>query len=105
MEGDSEAKEEVNYHLKDDLEHIRFVQSLIKDATEPERVNYLSYLKALRDGLLETHQGRYIYISRGKLLNKSFKRPHDALDHFPQYADANPYTHALFIYVPQQQKK
>lgn len=39
------------------------------------------------------------------MLNKSFKRPHDVLDHFPQQsADQFPYSHAMFIYVPCVQK-
>jgi hypothetical protein len=95
-----ESKEEGGQYLKDDVEHIQFVKSLIADATDYERVNYCSYLKALQDGLLENHQGRYIYISKGKMLNKSFKRPHDAVDHLPSKEDSFPYEHAVFIYVP-----
>lgn len=93
-------KEEQIRALKDDREHIKFVQALIADATEQERINYISYLKALKDGLLENHQGRYVYISKGKMLNKSFKRPHDAVDHVPENADTFPYSHSVFVYVP-----
>jgi hypothetical protein len=95
-----DSKEDCVQYLKDDAEHIQFVKSLINDATDFERVNYRSYLKALQEGLLENHQGRYIYISKGKMLNKSFKRPHDAVDHLPCKDDSFPYEHAIFIYVP-----
>uniref|UniRef100_A0A7S3M4T0 Uncharacterized protein n=1 Tax=Spumella elongata TaxID=89044 RepID=A0A7S3M4T0_9STRA len=88
------------YNLRDDTEHISFVQRMINEASDAERVNYVSYLKALREGLLENHKGRYIYISKGKMLNKSFKRPHDVLDHFPQNNEVFPYTSSNVIYVP-----
>lgn len=88
------------HHLRDDNEHIAFVQRMINEASDSERLNYVSYLKALREGLLENHKGRYIYISKGKMLNKSFKRPHDVLDHFPQNNEVFPYTNSNVIYVP-----
>ncbi len=88
------------HYLRDDMEHIEFVQRMIDEASDSERINYVSYLKALREGLLENHKGRYIYISKGKMLNKSFKRPHDVLDHFPQNSDIFPYTNSIVIYVP-----
>jgi hypothetical protein len=101
MEVRSIQKDDQVRALKDDREHVKFVQSLLADATEHERVNYQSYLRALRDGLLENHQGRYVYISKGKMLNKSFKRPHDAVDHISDSAEGFPYLYSLFIYVPQ----
>mmetsp|Transcript_22952 Transcript_22952/g.38410 ORF Transcript_22952/g.38410 Transcript_22952/m.38410 type:complete len:111 (-) Transcript_22952:203-535(-) len=84
--------------LKDNLDHILFVQKLIEEAETHERINYQSYLKALQEGLLDSHQGRYIYISKGRMLNKSFKRPHDVIDYFPDYSDI--FSDSIFIYVP-----
>lgn len=104
MEVRNELGASGSHLLRDNLDHIEFVQRLIDDANEVERLNYTSYLKALKEGLLENHQGRYIYISKGKMLNKSFKRPHDVLDHFPQNADQFPYSHSVFIYVPSVQR-
>jgi hypothetical protein len=96
---------EIQTMLKDNMEHIDFVQRMINDATAEERLNYVSYLKALKEGLLDNHQGRYIFISKGRMLNKSFKRPHDVLDHFPHSSgDTLPYSHSMFIYVPMVHK-
>ena len=90
--------------LKDSKEHIEFVQNLINDdsTTEQERMNYMSYMRALVGGTLEDHQGRYVYLSKGVLLDKSFKNPHDVLDHLNQSNAETPlnvYTYSLFIYV------
>jgi len=63
--------------------HVELVENLIKLASEEEKKNYITYLKALKDGLLENHRGRYILIRNGKMLNKSFKRAHDIFDRFP----------------------
>ena len=104
MQSVEECKENCSL-LRNDMDHIEFVQRLIVEGTENERLNYISYLKALREGLLENHQGRFVYISRGKMLNKSLKLPHDVLDHFPQSPESSPYEHAVFVYVPQLQYK
>lgn len=86
--------------LKLNTEHVTFVESLMVSATEEEKLNYRSYLKALKDGLLDNHRGRYIYICKGKMLNKSFKRAHDVFDHFPAEVNSYSYSESVFIYVP-----
>jgi len=98
--------------LKDDVGHIRFVEQLIDSAlTAKEKLNYESYLKALRGGYLETHQGRYVYIVNGKLLRRSFKLAHEIVDHLmfvnhhavlPEHhrPDDLLFSDSTFIYVP-----
>lgn len=101
--------------LKDDVGHIRFVEQLIDSyaLTAKEKLNYESYLKALRGGFLEMHQGRYVYIVNGKLLRRSFKLAHEIVDHLTFVVDhdtAEPDEHqhpgdllfsdSTFIYVP-----
>jgi len=99
--------------LKDDINHIRFVQQLIDSALTPkERLNYESYLKALRGGYLETHQGRYVYVVDGKLLRRSFKLAHEIVDHlaFIEHSHTSSaddqssgdllFSDSTFIYVP-----
>ena len=86
--------------LAKDTDHISFVEGLIKTSHDDERINYTTYLKALKDGLLENHKGRYVFIRKGKMLNKSFKRAHDIFDHFPPESCSFPSSSATFIYVP-----
>lgn len=75
--------------------HIELVENLIKMGTEEEKKNYVTYLKALRDGLLENHRGRYILIRNGKMLNKSFKRAHDIFDRFPPDSGSFPSANSV----------
>ena len=65
-----------------------------------EKLNIKAYLRALEDGLLENHRGRYVFISKGKMLNKSFKRAHDVYDHVNMDRETIPSPHAMFVYVP-----
>mmetsp|Transcript_32449 Transcript_32449/g.44312 ORF Transcript_32449/g.44312 Transcript_32449/m.44312 type:complete len:101 (-) Transcript_32449:331-633(-) len=88
-----------NSNLKID-HHVELVENLIKLATEEEKKNYITYLKALKDGLLENHRGRYILIRNGKMLNKSFKRAHDIFDRFPPDSGSFPSASSTFAYVP-----
>ena len=83
-------------------DHVELVGNLIKYGTEDEKVNYRAYLKALKDGLLEGHRGRYLFVNKGKLFNKSFKRPHDILDHFPASPEDlfTNFEKATIVYVP-----
>ena len=82
------------------MEHIEFVELLISNASEDEKINFGTYLKALKDGILENHRGRFVFIRKGKMLNKSFKRAHDIFDHFPPDSCTFPSASATFIYVP-----
>lgn len=65
-----------------------------------EKLNIRAYLRALEDGLLENHRGRFVFISKGKMLNKSFKRAHDVYDHVFLVNETMPSQHAMFVYVP-----
>mmetsp|Transcript_26048 Transcript_26048/g.53101 ORF Transcript_26048/g.53101 Transcript_26048/m.53101 type:complete len:113 (-) Transcript_26048:26-364(-) len=87
-------------------EQVRFVEKMILDASPEMKVNYQSYLQALREGLLKNHQGRYIYISKGRMLNKSFKYPHDVTDYFHIPLPNTPsfFTYSTVIYVPPMHK-
>jgi hypothetical protein len=68
--------------LKNDIDHIKFVEKMIRNAcTAQEKNNYESYFKAIKSGMLEGHQGRFVYIANGKLLNQSFKFAHEIIDH------------------------
>ena len=86
--------------LAKNTDHIEFVNELIRSGTEEEKLNYRAYLRALEDGLLENHRGRFVFISKGKMLNKSFKRAHDVYDHVN--VDANTFStqQSTFVYVP-----
>lgn len=75
--------------------HVELVENLIKNGSEEEKKNYITYLKALRDGLLENHRGRYILIRNGKMLNKSFKRAHDIFDRFPPDSGSFPSSNSV----------
>lgn len=98
----------INMSLKEHSEHITFVESLVSSPhlSEQERINVKSYLRAVRDGLLENHRGRFIYIRKGRMLNKSFKRAHDVFDHVlppDSHEKADPVcADATFIYVPSR---
>jgi hypothetical protein len=59
-----EAKSVEVQVTRDQLDHFEFVQRLINMAEDHERLNYQSYMRALREGLLNGHQGRWIYISK-----------------------------------------
>ena len=93
--------------LTDKIDHIRFVEDLMKYACNvSERLNYERYLKALRSNLLDSHQGRYVYIVDGMFLNKSFEFAHEVIDHL--IASGNKtgsecllFNNATFIYVPR----
>jgi hypothetical protein len=80
--------------------HVEFIQKLIDTVSEEEKVNYRSYLKALNNGLLESHRGRFVFISKGKMFNKSFKRAHDIFDYLPADSCPFPSPSATFMYVP-----
>ena len=80
--------------------HVEFIQKLIEYVTEEEKINYRSYLKALNNGLLESHRGRFVFICKGKMFNKSFKRAHDIFDYLPSEACSFPSASATFMYVP-----
>ena len=86
--------------LSKNTEHIEFVNELIRNASESEKLNFRAYLRALEDGLLENHRGRFVFISKGKMLNKSFKRAHDVYDHVALVSETIPSPHATFVYVP-----
>lgn len=103
--------------LKNDIDHNKFIEMMIRDAcTAQEKINYESYYKAIKSGMLEGHQGRFVYIVNGKLLNQSFKYPHEIIDHIDFLAshesDIKPMQHdsdcsdeilfnkAAFLYVP-----
>jgi len=103
--------------LKSNIEHTSFVEKMIKNAcTSQEKINYESFLTAIKSGLLEDHQGRFVYIVNGKLLNQSFKYAHEIIDHIDFIAihDSNIkptvrendcsdellFNHATFLYVP-----
>ena len=77
-----------------------FVKSLNAYLFVSEKLNIRAYLRALEDGLLENHRGRFVFISKGKMLNKSFKRAHDVYDHVFLVNETIPSQHAMFIYVP-----
>ena len=83
-------------------QHIDLVGNLIKNGTEAEKINYRVYLKAFKDGLLESHRGRFLFINRGKMFNKSFKRAHDIFDHFSASSEDlfSNSGGATIIYVP-----
>lgn len=81
-------------------EHRSFIKALIANGTPEEVVNYKCYLKILDDGLLEKHKGRYLYISKGKLLNKSFKRIHDIYEYIPPDLTGPGGSQASIVYVP-----
>jgi len=93
--------------LTDKIDHIRFVEDLMKYASNAtEKVNYESYLKALRSSLLDSHQGRYVYIVDGKFLNKSFQFAHEVIDHlitsgYKSESGCLFLNNATFIYVPR----
>ena len=72
----------ISIPLADKIDHIKFVEDLMKYACNvAEKLNYESYLKALRSNLLDSHQGRYVYIVNGMFLNKSFEFAHEVIDH------------------------
>lgn len=81
--------------------HVEFIEKLIEgNCCEEERINYKSYLKALNNGLLESHRGRFVFICKGKMFNKSFKRAHDIFDYLPPDSCPFPSANATFMYVP-----
>ena len=103
--------------LKNDIDHNKFVEKMIRNAcTAQEKINYESYFKAIESGMLEGHQGRFVYITNGKLLNQSFKFAHEIIDHIDILAihesNIKPIQHesdcsneilfnkATFLYVP-----
>ena len=104
--------------LKNDIDHNTFVEKMIRNAcTAHEKLNYEIYLKAIKSGMLEGHQGRFVYIINGKILNQSFKYAHEIIDHIDFLAsihesEIKPMQHesdcsdeilfdkATFLYVP-----
>jgi hypothetical protein len=84
--------------MRDKLEQFKFVQSLIDMADKNEKKNYESYMRALREGLLSGHGGRWIFVQRGRIYNRSFKRPHDIIDYFSKQNDI--FKDSIIIYVP-----
>lgn len=77
-----------------------FIKNLIDYGSEAEKINYAGYLKAWKGGILEKHRGRFVFIYRGKILNKSFRRAHDVYDHIPPNFCSFPTDEATLVYVP-----
>jgi hypothetical protein len=74
MSSNNNSNTTVKELLAKNVDHIEFVNELIRLGTEEEKLNYKAYLRALEDGLLENHRGRFVFISKGKMLNKSLGR-------------------------------
>jgi hypothetical protein len=92
--------EPLNDSIKNDYDPLQFIKKLISDGSEAEKLNYAGFLKALKGGILDKHRGRFVFIYKGKILNKSFRLAHEVYDHIPSTFCSFPTEDATVVYVP-----